>query len=214
MIKINLLTAEPKVVAQQVVVSESSRTLLLVATLVLCLTAGAIGWRYWAIGQDSKRLDADIAAAQQETTRLQSVLLQVQQFEGRKTQLQQRVALIEQLRSDQTGPVHMLDQISRALPPLLWLTELKQTAVVNEVVMVGRCTTLTILSDFVVNLEASGYFRKSIEIVSSTAELLTRPPGELVRFEIKAIFQQPADTGHGVETAASSPVTPAAKSEN
>ena len=35
-------------------------------------------------------------------------------------------ALIEQLRKDQTGPVHMLDQISRALPPMLWLTEMKQ----------------------------------------------------------------------------------------
>ena len=34
--------------------------------------------------------------------------------------------LIEQLRNGQTGPVHMLDQISRALPPMLWLTELKQ----------------------------------------------------------------------------------------
>ena len=54
--------------------------------------------------------------------------MQVQQFEQRKAQLQQRVALIEQLRKDQTGPVHMLDQISRALPPMLWLTELKQTA--------------------------------------------------------------------------------------
>ena len=53
---------------------------------------------------------------------------QVQQFEQRKAQLQQRVALIEQLRKDQTGPVHMLDQISRALPPMLWLTELKQGA--------------------------------------------------------------------------------------
>ena len=50
----------------------------------------------------------------------------MQQFEQRKAQLQQRVALIEQLRKSQTGPVHMLDQISRALPPMLWLTELKQ----------------------------------------------------------------------------------------
>ena len=62
--------------------------------------------------------------------------------------------LIEQLRKGQTGPVHMLDQISRALPPMLWLTELKQGADANEVVIDGRCTTLTGLSDFVANLEA------------------------------------------------------------
>ena len=64
----------------------------------------------------------------------------------------------------------MLDQISRALPPMLWLTELKQTPVANEVVIDGRCTTLTGLSDFVGNLEASGYFKRSVEIVSSTTE--------------------------------------------
>ena len=77
------------------------------------------------------------------------MIQQVQQFEQRKAQLQQRVVLIEQLRKGQTGPVHMLDQISRALPPMLWLTELKQTGG-NDVVIDGRCTTLTGLSDFVV----------------------------------------------------------------
>ena len=45
--------------------------------------------------------------------------------------------------------------------------------------------------DFVTNLEASGYFKKSIEIVSSQTEALPTPPGELVRFSIKAQFQQP-----------------------
>ena len=86
-----------------------------------------VGWRYWALPRDSSALDAEIADAQQETTRLHSIIQQVQQFEQQKAQLQQRVVLIEQLRKGQTGPVHMLDQISRALPPMLWLTELKQT---------------------------------------------------------------------------------------
>jgi hypothetical protein len=50
---------------------------------------------------------------------------------------------------------------------------------------------LTELSDFVANLEASGYFKKSIEIVSSQTEALPTSPGQLVRFSIKAQFQQP-----------------------
>ena len=77
------------------------------------------------------------------------MIQQVQQFEQRKAQLQQRVVLIEQLRKGQTGPVHMLDQISRALPQMLWLTELKQTAAPTSSID-GRCTTLTGLSEFVV----------------------------------------------------------------
>src|SRR5262249_16943993 len=94
----------------------------------------------------------------------------------------------------QTGPVHMLDQVSRALPPTLWLTELKQNdKVPGEVVIDGRATTLTSLSDFVSNLEASGYFKKSIEIVNTTAEPMATPPAELIKFSIRAQFLSPAD---------------------
>ena len=118
----------------------------------------------------------------------------MQQFEQRKAQLQQRVVLIEQLRKGQTGPVHMLDQISRALPPMLWLTELKQTPTGTDVVIDGKCTTLTGLSDFVSNLEASGYFKRSIEIVRhDDRDWRGRRRANSSSSRIKAIFQQPGD---------------------
>jgi type IV pilus assembly protein PilN len=192
MIKINLLGVERKVVAKRVSTPRSGQPVLIGAAVILLLCASGVGWRYWVLTNDSRRLDEEMAAAEQEEIQLQRVIAQVAQFEQRKVLLQQRVTLIEQLRSNQTGPVHMLDQISRSLPPMVWLTELKQTAQANEVVIAGRCTALTGLSDFVSNLEASGYFKKSIEIVSSTTEPLATPPGELVKFEIRALFQQPA----------------------
>jgi Tfp pilus assembly protein PilN len=86
----------------------------------------------------------------------------------------------------------MLDQISRALPPMLWLTELKQS--LTDVTIDGKCTTLTGISDFVANLEATGYFQRSIEIVSTTAETGTTPAaGDLVKFSLKAVYQNPSD---------------------
>jgi type IV pilus assembly protein PilN len=210
MIKINLLTAERKVAKKRMVLAFGTGQKLTVAASVALVLCGLfIGWRYWTITRDSSRLDTDIAAAQKETARLQSLLAQVQTFEDRKAQLQQRVALIEQLRTDQKGPVHMLDQISRALPPMLWLTDLKQTAVPNEVVIAGRCTTLTGLSDFVGNLEASGYFKRSVEIISTVAEALDAPPGELIKFEIKALFQQPGDAAKGAEASKAAAATAA-----
>jgi len=158
-------------------------------SLILVLALAFVGWRYWALNRQSNQLDADITAAQQETLRLHSVIQQVQQFEQRRAQLQQRVVLIEELRRGQTGPVHMLDQISRALPPMLWLTQVKQTG--TDVLVEGRCTSLTGLSDFVANLESTGYFKRSIEIVSTATEPLAQPPGELIKFGIRAAFQQP-----------------------
>ena len=206
MIRINLLPVDRErrkkralsfgTVAQQVTVA---------CTLILVTAIGVCGWRYYKLWQESTRLDTEITAAQQETQRLHSIIQQVQLFEQRKAQLQQRVVLIEQLRKSQTGPVHMLDQISRALPPMFWLTELKQVG--PDVVIDGRCTTLTALSDFVANLERSGYFKKSVEIVSSQTEAIAQPPGELIKFSVKAQFVQPGSTaaGGGVKDGAAPP---------
>jgi type IV pilus assembly protein PilN len=192
MIRINLLAAErDRAKKKAVTLGTVGQTLTIGCSLIVVLGGLAIGWRCWAVNHDSAELDKEIAAAQQETTRLHSVIEQVQQFEQRKAQLQQRVVLIEQLRKGQTGPVHMLDQISRALPPMLWLTEVKQTGA--EIVIEGKCTSPIGVSDFVANLEASGYFKRSIDIVSTSTESMTQPPTEVIKFSIKAVFQQPGD---------------------
>lgn len=195
MIRINLLATEraaPK--KKGFAFNLAGQKMTILASLILVVTVLLIGWRYYTLTREAAALDAEIASAQQETTRLHSVILQVQQFEQRRAQLQQRVALIEQLRNGQTGPVHMLDQVSRSLPPMLWLTQLRQNdKVPGEVVIDGRCMTLTGLSDFVQNLEATGYFKKSVEIVSTVAETIPQPPGELIRFSIRGQFQTPAE---------------------
>jgi type IV pilus assembly protein PilN len=202
MIRINLLAVERER-SKKKATFQIGQKVTVVCSLVLLLAVVVIGWRYLVLESESKQLDIDIANAQQETSRLHGIILQVQDFEQRKAQLQQRVVLIEQLRKSQTGPVHMLDQISRALPPMLWLTGLKQED--NVITIDGRCTTLTGLSDFVANLEATGYFKKSVEIVSSQAETMTTPPGDVVKFSIKGVFIPPAEPGsaaRGIKPAA------------
>ena len=193
MIRINLLTVERERTKKKAANPfQAGQKLTLACMLILVGTGVFIAWRYLSLANDSRRVDDEISAAQQEAGRLHSIILQVQQFEQRKAQLSQRVTLIEQLRKGQTGPVHMLDQISRSLPPMLWLTGLKQGSG-NDVVIEGKCTSLTSLSDFVSNLESSGYFKKSIEIVNSQTEALAQPPGELIKFTIKAVFQPPTE---------------------
>lgn len=192
MIKINLLATERKV-ARTKAVFDPTRQITAVCGGILVLACVAIGWRYWLVVRASAAVDAQIETAQKETQRLHGVITQVQQFEQRKAQLQQRVTLIEQLRKEQIGPVHMLDQISLALPSSLWLTEMKQTATPNEVLIDGRSLSLTGLSDFVGNLERSGFFQKSVEIVNSTTDTSGGPQGEVIKFQIKAVFKGPGD---------------------
>jgi len=201
MIRINLLAAErDRNKKKAVTLGTVGQKLTIGCSTILVLALLFMGWRYWTLGRESTQLDTDISSAQEETTRLHSVIQQVQQFEQRKAQLQQRVGLIEQLRKGQTGPVHMLDQISRALPPMLWLTEVKQ-GTGTDVVIDGKATTLTGLSEFVSNLEASGYFKRSVEIVNTTSEA-AGAGAELIKFTIRAVFQQPGEAA---------PVAPGAK---
>ena len=200
MIRINLLASDRERTKKRAVsLGTVGQKLTVGCSLILILAALFCGWRYWSVTRESSQLDAEISAAQLETGRLRSIIVQVQQFEQRKAQLQQRVVLIEQLRSGQAGPVHMLDQISRALPPMLWLTQLKQTPAANDVLIDGRSMTLTGLSDFVADLETSGYFQRSVEIVSSTTE--TTPTGDMIKFQIKAIFQTPGAAKPAAATA-------------
>lgn len=187
MIRINLL-AERRSVKAVSKGFQAGQKITVIGSLLLVLTLVGVGWRYWAIGQQEAQVAREVAAAQREELRLAEILKQVQEFEARKQQLQQRVALIDQLRKGQNAPVHMIDQISRALPDMTWLTSLRQDG--YTLTLQGRCLTLTSLSDFVGNLEASRYFARPVEIVDSAVVSGDgKETPDLIQFTIRGTFQ-------------------------
>jgi type IV pilus assembly protein PilN len=187
-IRINLLSAERERGKHKARVPGGDK-LTIACSLILVLAAVLVGWWYWSLKNQSRDLDQQIADAERETARLQSVIVQVQQFEGRRAQLQQRVTLIEELRKGQAGPVHLLDQVSRSMPDTMWLTEMKQNGA--DVSIDGRCTTLTALSDFVTALENTSYFEHPVEIVDSTVESGAAGTPDLIKFSVKGRFKAP-----------------------
>lgn len=188
MIKINLLTGDRDRARKRTPGGVSlGQKLTIACSLLLVGSVLVIGWWFWALQRQSAQVDVDLATARQETARLRGVLQQVEQFEARREQLEQRVALIEQLRKGQTGPVHMLDEISKSVPDRLWLMTLEQEAL--DLTIQGRATSLTAVSDFVANLEGSGYFERPVEILDSKVESSSET--ELIRFSIKARFAAP-----------------------
>jgi type IV pilus assembly protein PilN len=188
MIRINLLAVDrgPVKKARGAGVTAAQRVTI-GAALILLSTLVAVGWWYWSLHTTSIKLEEDIAKAEIEAQQLRSVLAQVQKFETRKAVLQQRVTLIEQLRRGQTAPVHVLDEVSKALPDRLWLVSMSQRAA--DFTIEGRTTSLTALSDFVANLEASSWFKKPVEIVDSQVDQTAQ--GDLVRFTIRATTENP-----------------------
>ena len=193
MIRINLLGAErPR--ARKVIAFDIGQRLTLVASLILVAAALVVGWWYWSLSRESAQVDTELAAAQQESTRLRSLLAEVQQFEAQRQVLQQRVALIEQLRSGQSIPVQLLDHVSRSLPDMLWLTTMQQQG--EQVTIEGRSTTLIALSDFVGNLGNGALLQRPIEIVNSQVQAATGAGADavpdLIQFTVRARIAAPA----------------------
>ena len=188
MIRINLLAIERERATKRSSFQFAEKVTVL-CSLVLVGAVLLIAWWYSSLSKQSAHLDDEIRAAEGEAARLHQLIAQVQTFEQRRSQLQQRVALIEQLRRGQTGPVHMLDQISRSLPDGLWLTEMKQQD--DVLTITGRCTALSAPSDFAQNLEVSGYFKRPVEIQETQTERAEPNQPELIRFTIRAQYAPP-----------------------
>ena len=189
MIRINLLAVERERTKRKAgVLIPAGLRVTIAASLILIGTALLIGWWFWSLRQTSIKLDDDIAKGELETQQLRSVLAQVQKFEASKAQLQQRVTLIEQLRKGQAMPVHVLDEVSKALPERLWLTEMKEEG--GVLTLSGMTTSLTGVSDFVANLQTSTWFKKSVDIIDTQAEANAKS-GDLIKFSIKAVIDNP-----------------------
>jgi len=193
LIRINLLGGERKKAPRAVVFGASQR-LTLVCSLIVIGAACGVGWWYWSLSPASSQVDAEIAAAEQEAARLRSMMAEVDAFEAQRAQIQERVALIEELRGGQSLPVQLLDHVSRSLPDMLWLTSMTQDA--TQVTIAGNSRTLIALSDFVGNLGGGSVLRRPIEIVDSRVrEASGNGPNatpELIQFTVRAQLNRPA----------------------
>ena len=183
MIRINLMAVErgrttPKFGAEFANKVTLSSGAIFVGVLALVV------WQLLAMRGETARLDEDIRVVNEELASMADVVGRRNQFEAQTVELARRVALIERLRGGQGGPVRLLDQVSRGLPEGVWLTELRQDG--TDITIQGRATNLTVLSDFVVALESSGYFALPVELIDSQLE--TQEAGDVVRFELRATF--------------------------
>ena len=116
------------------------------------LCAGA----WWLQSNKLRDLDTRIAADEKRQRDLQAIAAQVAQFQQKKAILENKVLVIEQLRLAQKSPVHMLDEISKALPDYVWLTTLDETQ--GNLRFAGQSNSLAAVADYISALQRSGWF--------------------------------------------------------
>jgi type IV pilus assembly protein PilN len=183
MIRINLLAAERPAAKKKAAAAAPGA---LQAYLFLALFGGGAlfvcGAAYWFKAAQIADLDSKIAQNEKRQQELQAIKKQVDAFEARKKTLEAKIKLIEELKARQGGPVHMLDEISKALPDFVWLTAMDQTG--DNVKFDGEGNSLTSVADFISGLERTGWFPK-VELVDSVEQQ------NIVKFKLSAIFKSP-----------------------
>jgi type IV pilus assembly protein PilN len=155
---------------------------------------------WWIKTANIKELEEKTAAAKKRQAELQAIKVQVEAFQQRKRILDAKVKLIEQLKAQQSGPVHMLDEISKSLPDFVWLTSLEQTG--PRIVMSGESNGLTAVADFIQNLQRSGWFPR-VDLISSQEQ------NNVVQFQVSADFQPQAPPAPAAAAGAAPAAAPA-----
>jgi len=166
MIKINLL-AEGK----RPVVARKARSplgvgggaadtgnLLLAGGLVIGLLAGG-GWFFWTQSQLTKK-EKEVAAAEREVEELKQVIKEVEDYKIKKADLERKIDVINGLKANQRGPVQIMDQVSRALPELLWLNNLDVTP--TTINLKGSAFNMSAVANFIDNLDKVDEFAEPI----------------------------------------------------
>ena len=123
MIKINLLP-EAKVATRRLEAVSTPKSdnfanicIVILVVIGVAITAG----RWWTLNSKQKALSVQIKDAETELERLKPILEEVEKFKRKKELLQRKLNLINDLKANQKGPVHIMDQLSSTVPTYLWL---------------------------------------------------------------------------------------------
>lgn len=165
MVKINLLAEGKRPIiarrAKQPLLQLSganAANIVLAAVAVASLLAAAT-W-YFLLERNIKRKAAEIAVAQKEVDELQQVIKEVEEFKRRRDELTRKVQIITDLKNNQRGPVQIMDEVSRALPELLWLTRMDVSA--SAINFQGTAMNMSAVANFIENLDRVEPFKEPI----------------------------------------------------
>ena len=170
MIKINLLPQlRAKKVKKQIEIQYQQwlfSTLLVVLILVL-------GYFWFYLNERIQSLENEKISMTQSLNVLKEKVKEVESFESDKKIFEAKIKIIQQLKLNQGGPVHLLDQVSRNLPARVWLIGLAQQG--NAVTIEGKAMSNSELVDFIDNLKRSKYF-SDIQLLESRQGIESNVP--------------------------------------
>lgn len=170
MIRINLLSIPKskrgKRTAAAPAASGPGPNLMIVALVVVVLTAGVnLGWWY-TLNREGQRIAADMAKAEKENRELLQVKARVEQKNKQAELYQRRVDVIDRLRAAQSGPKELLAMIGDTVngTDAVWLNKMNDDG--PNINIEGTALSIDAVANLMANLKRTGYF-KTVEMKES-----------------------------------------------
>ncbi len=151
MIRINLL---PVRAAQKKERIRSQLSIFLLCLILVFIGCGALYAQKRAEINDTKN---EISNINNKNNALKKKIGEVRNFETKKSELEQKLNVLYSLKENKSGPVHLLDELSSALPENLWMTKFVEKN--GVITLSGVADTEYTVATFMKNLEASPYYQ-------------------------------------------------------
>jgi len=195
MIKINLLPARA---AKK---KENIRQQISIASLSLVFALIAWGWYQFALVNKVSHADEEIASINKEKDAMKVQADELKRFKDKKDVFEKKFNIIKSLRAGKSGPIHLLDDLSRSIPGFLWLNSFaqKEKEKAGEMEIKGKAFSNEAIAQFMENLEKSPYFANVNLQVSQQTEQKKAGKGapgknpELRDFTITCQFETPKE---------------------
>lgn len=185
MIRINLLPV------REIAAEVGRRRDLTFGLVALAVTAVILVGGYVYQSTRLSHLGADLAALRQEIKALNSRLKEVANLQTKIKEFKSKHKVIEDISRQKAGPVHVMESLSAAVPPGLWLTEFREGN--GNLVINGLALDNQTVADFLRSLERSSYFNR-VELVETTEA--DKKTGPYKKFSIRThvLYRLPAVT--------------------
>ncbi|MCC6220343.1 MAG: PilN domain-containing protein [Deltaproteobacteria bacterium] len=137
--------------------------------LVVLLSLGTCTFLYSDLSDSLAKINDKKSTLELDLIKLKKVTKRVEDLEKNKKLLQEKLVTIAKLKAKKHGPVHILDEMAKAIPERAWLLDLKEKAGTLEVS--GIAIDNPTIASFMNRLEESKYFG-SVDLVHSTQKFV------------------------------------------
>jgi len=176
MIRINLLPVKERKA------EVSRRRELTLGGVVLGFTVLVLAGLYVYQFYRLSTLNSELVGLRDEIQALDVKVKQVGDLQNKIEEFKSKNKIIEDLERKKVGPVRVMESLSAAAPPSLWLTEFKDIG--GNLVINGQAIDNQTVADFLKALVSSSYF-KNVELVETTQG--GPADGTYKKFSIKSV---------------------------